>query len=232
MMTPEMKAARTAFEQRIEATQAALKSTAEYKSYEEAREQLRKFDDIFGPGEASAETAAPAPTNGRAKGTATATATVRRGPKPGQPRNKPGPKPKTDKPVKAKTNTSVGRNAVLSRERPPLKEAMVNVMGDKEMSAGDVIEALTKRNWAPAAAKPKEYIGFMFSKNSDTFQNVSRGIWKVKANVLRKASKAAATPRAKAVPSEAADVSPPKSTDEALSELGISKDGVEENPFR
>lgn len=272
MMTPEMEAARAAFVKSFEKAQSALKDTAEYKAYEQARDQLRKFDDVFSVNGTSTtstqdttQTRQAAPTP---KSTVTATATVRKGPK-GLKKTVPAEKPRKvkaapkatpkkttkagngrakatakttkktakaaksekDKTSNANPNAVAGRAAVQRGDRPPLKEAMVQVMGDREMSAKDVVDALAKRNWIPKSKKPNEYIGYMFSQNKDTFENTgTRGVWRVLSSVRRKAAKAMAktTPQ---VNGQATPKRSPEDTEAAIAELGISKEGVAENPF-
>ena len=117
---------------------------------------------------------------------------------------KKAPTKKAAKKNKAKKNTpkksreaavaraTKGRRAVASGERPPLKEAIVAVMGATTMNVGDVIKALDKKGWLPDSEEIRNYISFALSSNKETFERVTRGVYKVRAGVTFDRTKKAA----------------------------------------
>lgn len=113
-------------------------------------------------------------------------------------------------PLKVNKRALKGRQQVASGSRPPIKEAIVRVMGAKVMHTSEVLAALEAKGWAPAAKDPKQYVGYVLSSATDFFARVKakgRGFYKVKAKGTalataktskKKATKAKATPKAKA----------------------------------
>jgi hypothetical protein len=104
------------------------------------------------------------------------------------PKLKPLKPPKAPNPFsstpKKSPNVVAGRRAVALGLRPPLKEAIAKVMGNKAMGAADILEALEDRNWVPDAAKPQQYISCTLSSAKDIFERVEgqRGLYKVAAS--------------------------------------------------
>lgn len=145
--------------------------------------------------------------------------------------------PKKAKGGKAKTtntsNAAEGRRAVARGDRPPMKEAMVTVMGGpggKPFDAASIVEGLEKRGWMPQSKDPQQYISYMLSSNKDTFERIGRGQYTVRAGAtkaapkktrLKKATEAKTT---KAVPTNG-------EVDKELGDLGITEGNVAANPF-
>jgi len=88
----------------------------------------------------------------------------------------------------AARNAAEGRRAVAGGERPPLKDAMVIVMGNVNMSAQGVVDALARKKWLPSSSDHRQYISFMLSNNCpDTFERTeTRGYYRVANGVLQK----------------------------------------------
>lgn len=203
---PELKTARDSLARSVAKTQDALFATAEYKAFEAAREQLQKFDQAFNYNEESVAETTPV-TKGRKAKPATAKSTKKKA-EVKQTKQTKKAAAKTDKVAKNDKATE-GRRSVLRGERPPLKEAMIQIMGDRETSASAMASDLIQRGWAPKSGNLQNYISFTFSKNNDTFERVSHGVYRVKKKALAKK----------------------KSTEESLAELGIEDGQVAQNPF-
>jgi hypothetical protein len=154
-------------------------------------------------------------------------------------KGKPGPKPKAKpakaakevkasakaKPAKAakgkKTpaksenrRAAEGRAAVAKGLRPPIKDAIAQVMGDKTMNATEIFDILKGKNWLPNANDPRNYIAYVLSSSKSHFERVAnrgRGFYKVKG-VVASADNGKSK---KAAPEKS------KSSDTILEEAGI-----------
>lgn len=51
-------------------------------------------------------------------------------------------------------------------DRPAMKDAVSQVMGENVMSAGDVVEALKAKNWLPNTERPKDYVAYLRTPSS------------------------------------------------------------------
>lgn len=137
--------------------------------------------------------------------------------------------------AKGKTNTSnaaEGRRAVARGDRPPMKEAMVTVMGGpggKPFDAASIVEGLEKRGWMPQSKDPQQYISYMLSSNKDTFERVGRGQYTVRAGATKAAPKKTRLKK----PAEAKTAKAPTNgeVDKELGDLGITEGNVAANPF-
>lgn len=131
---------------------------------------------------------------------------------------------KATKKARGTSAAAEGRRAVARGDRPPIRQSMARVMGTKVMSATDIVEGLTKKNWLPGAKDPRTYCLYTLSANKDVFERVSRGRYKVKAGVTfdKKAKK---TKKTKKNDKPAAEVKA------GLADLGIKDDNIEANPF-
>lgn len=83
-------------------------------------------------------------------------------------------------------NTAEGRKAVASGERPPLKKAVVLVMGEDVMSAREVVDALEEKGWTPSSNNPCQYISYILSSNQpEVFERTGkRGYYRVRPGYL------------------------------------------------
>jgi hypothetical protein len=97
-------------------------------------------------------------------------------------------KAKAEKPAKAKpaktkaapaNAIAAGRRAVTEGLRPKLVDAVAIVMGDETLSAGDILERLKERGWAPGASAKQAYISYTLSDNEEIFKRVKRGEYAV-----------------------------------------------------
>lgn len=117
---------------------------------------------------------------------------------------------------------------------PPLHEKIKIVMGSKEMTIDDVIEALKAHDasWVPKSRDLNAYISLVLSTHlEDYFDRVKRGIYKVKKNA----------PAAATAPSTAKEASAPAPTGPGLAKTngkrgpsnGLEEFGtnVAESPF-
>jgi len=105
--------------------------------------------------------------------------------------------------AQSKKSAATGRQAVARGDRPPLKEAMVTVMGDDTVSSEQVIAALKTKGWMPDSKKPRQYISFMFSSNPEVFKRVGRGLYRVAKGTKAKGNGDSKKPQ-KAKPAPAA----------------------------
>jgi hypothetical protein len=131
------------------------------------------------------ETETPKPKKGRGKVKATAQVTK---PKAEAKKAEKAGTKKATKTVTAQSrkNASDGRDAVARGDRPPLKKAMVAVMGTKIMNASDILAALEAKGWAPASNDPHQYVSFMLSSNTpEVFERTEkRGHYRVRSGYL------------------------------------------------
>ncbi len=209
-----------------------------------AQDRLTKFDELFNEATpAPRKKPGPKPKAEKALETTTPKPRGKPGPKPKnkpvvetatpKPRGKPGPKPKGDKALKTETvktagksRAAEGRRAVARGERPPIKQAMAQVMGSDVCNPAMVAERLAAKGWTPSASNPKTYVGYMLSSSKDMFDRVpakGRGYYKVKASAVTTAETSSA-PEEKSSPkatSKAANGVGKPSTDEILKEAGF-----------
>jgi hypothetical protein len=144
---------------------------------------------------------------------------------------KPGPKPAASK------RAAAGREAVKAGLRPPIKDAMAQVMGEEVLNADTIFERLEKKEWLPNAKKPRAYIGYLLSATKERFESVptkGRGFYRVKDKTSKangggkktEETKAATVPakvETKASePKVAAAEKATTSADDVLAELGMS----------
>jgi hypothetical protein len=78
-------------------------------------------------------------------------------------------------------NAAAGRAAVTRGERPPLKTAIIQVMGERTMNATMIVEALEAKKWLPESNDPRQYISYMLSSNTPVvFERAGRrGFYRV-----------------------------------------------------
>lgn len=100
------------------------------------------------------------------------------------PKKGPGRKPKAkiDDAVSTKTRNT-------TKSRPSLKEAVATVLGTRTMGIQEVVEALRAKSWLPESANERGYVSTTLSSNKDLFEAVSRGQYRLIANVTSKPSK-------------------------------------------
>lgn len=66
-----------------------------------------------------------------------------------------------------------GTPIMQPQDRPPLKQAILLVMGDDTCNAGEILRRLSQKGWNPTNAKdPEQYIGYMLSSSRDVFKRV------------------------------------------------------------
>jgi hypothetical protein len=206
---------------------ALAQAVAEAKQkYDQAKAQLDKFDSVF----SGTPTTTPSEEG-------TTPAPKKRG-RPAKDRSAEAggatPAPKPGRPV---GSTTAGT-------RPPLREAMISVIGTGVMGADQVLAALEAKNWLPGGKDPKNYISYTFSKNKDVFERVSHGAYRIASGVLasNKGSKRAAPTAPVSDPTldtstldltsvEGATPISDEEVEQQLAELGLSKAGAEPNPF-
>lgn len=75
-----------------------------------------------------------------------------------------------------------GRQQVMRGERPPIRDALQIVLGQRTMKSRDIGEELKKRGWIPVSTNPMGYISYVLSKSTKHFQAVQRGTYRVKPN--------------------------------------------------
>jgi outer membrane biosynthesis protein TonB len=147
----------------------------------------------------AAPKAAPKAAQAAAKPKATVkgTAEVAKAPKDDE-----GGKPVTVT-AQSRKNASEGRDAIARGTRPPLKKAMVDVMGDDILNAKGVVEALGAKGWLPSSNDPHQYISYMLSSNHPkVFERTDkRGYYRVRPGYLAsQGNKGKKAPKAKAAP--------------------------------
>lgn len=200
----------------------ALHRTPQFKAVQTAEEKIARFQEFF-ENEKGGDNNTPAtPAPKRTRSTANKTpAPKANGRKPAAKKaNKgTGPKAKTPKATKtpkvkvtSSTKISEGRQAVSRGDRPKMKEAVATIIGKGQMSANEVVEGLKTRGWLPDSDNPRQYMSYVLSTHKDTFEAVSRGIYRVKSgvNFPKKSS---------------------RKVDSTLAEVGIENGNVGSNPF-
>jgi hypothetical protein len=92
--------------------------------------------------------------------------------------------------VKAKTRSKAtaeglrtaeeGRRQVALHERPPLKKAILTVLGSKEMTTMQVISLLRSRNWLPLGqAEQNVRVALcMMARDQEGVKRVRRGLYR------------------------------------------------------
>lgn len=141
------------------------------------------------------------------------------------------------------------RKAVASGDLPSLTNRLIEVMGKDDVGIPEVITRLAQKGWTPDSKDLPTYISYMLSSNKETFERVSRGVYRVsksatngkgpkgakgkvspaKTNgVASKRKKAAA---AAAAPAPAAPEPAPSQAEQELAELGATDGSVPSNPF-
>jgi hypothetical protein len=93
---------------------------------------------------------------------------------------KPGPKPRLTEKAEAEQIRVKNRQEIKAGLRPPVKEAMLKVMGTKSMKGKEIYKALEAKGWLPNSRDPKSYIFNMLSECPELFERVSRGLYQVK----------------------------------------------------
>ncbi len=95
-------------------------------------------------------------------------------------------------PKTQKSRAAEGRRAVLSGERPTLKDAMKQVMGTEVMNSAQIFEKLKEKGWLPNSNDPKNYIGYSLSSMKKDFEPVpaqGRGFYRVRGSATNGAAK-------------------------------------------
>lgn len=92
--------------------------------------------------------------------------------------------------AEGKKNVAQGCEDVLNGKRPPLRLALIKIIGTKAMRAAELVEKLTEKRWLPNSSNPRQYVSYVLSNNTpDTFERTSvRGQYRVTASVLDNAS--------------------------------------------
>jgi hypothetical protein len=114
----------------------------------------------------------------------------------------------------SKKNAGIGREDVARGKRPPLKYAMVKVMGSKTMNAKGIVTALDAKGWLPSSNDPHQYISYMLSSNHPkVFERTDkRGYYRVRPGFkLSKTAKKAvkkAEPKAEVPKAEKSPLTP------------------------
>lgn len=89
-------------------------------------------------------------------------------------------------------STAEGRRAVAEGRRPPIKDAISKVMGNRTMAIVDVFNGLKEKGWLPNSNEPRQYISYLLSTSKDRFErapNGGRGIYRVKSGATTTAPK-------------------------------------------
>jgi hypothetical protein len=108
------------------------------------------------------------------------------GPKPkaaAKPHHKPGPKPKAKVKAKAKAKVKAkaaskkapsraaqGRREVASGKRPPIKDVISKVLGNRVLHANEIYEAIKAKGQLPNSGDPRGYIGYLLSASKTTIK--------------------------------------------------------------
>jgi len=192
------------------------------------KSKLAKFDEVFSDTSTPKVRRKPGP---KPKATKAVTAAKTAEPKV---RRKPGPKPKAvkaaakspkapkaAKATKTRANNlaTQGRRAVAQGLRPPIKKAMIEVMGKKTTNATEIYEGLKAKDWLPNSNDPRAYISYLLSSFKDVFERVEgkgRGQYRVRDGVTTTTTKTTKKTEATA---EATSTS--SDVDEVLKEAGV-----------
>lgn len=124
---------------------------------------------------------------------------------------------KTDAaPKRGRRSTAEGRRAVAEGLRPPIKDAITKVLGNRTLTIGEIFDGLKEKNWLPNSAEPRQYISYLLSTSKDRFERApnGRGIYRVvQSNGVTNGS-------TKKVKANTAETSTGMSTDEILASAG------------
>ncbi len=135
------------------------------------------------------------------------------------------------------SRAAAGRRAVALRERPPLKNAIAEALGNKTLSAQEVYEILEARQQLPNADRPRVYVGYVLSANEDLYERATdkRGFYRLsplgKTTLLESAPGGKNSGPKENGSAKAASKAPEidgnaLSTDEILNEVGIGSGGT------
>lgn len=104
-----------------------------------------------------------------------------------EPKATEGVKPKAKKTAQATAQVTKKQPAASKgASLPPLKKAMLMVMGEETMTSGEIVEALEAKGWLPASKDPRQYVSFMLSSNTpEVFERTEkRGQYRVRSEYL------------------------------------------------
>jgi len=113
---------------------------------------------------------------------------------------------------------SNNRKAVAEGAMPSLRVRLATVIGDEHLKVSDIRKRLADRNWLPESADLSTYLSFSLTSNKETFDKVSRGVYKVKDEAKSRTILVAQPMR-------------PEEIEENLKELGADGD-LATNPFQ
>jgi len=139
---------------------------------------------------------------------------------------------------KVSVNATTGLEAVARGDRPPLKKAIVLVLGKKTMNSAQIVEVLKVKKWMPASSDPRQYVSYTLSSNTpDIFERTEkRGFYRVRdsAEVSPKNGNGNGNgkkPRAKGL-AKAKVVKPDPKVDAQLADLYGINTNVASDPFK
>jgi len=104
-----------------------------------------------------------------------------------------------------RARATAGRQAVARGDRPPLKQAMIEVMGSDTCNPAMVVERLASKGWTPSAGNPKTYVGEQLAKCPDTFLRQNRGFYQVNPELIVKGAPLEAVPTFDSIFSDGAE---------------------------
>lgn len=156
--------------------------------------------------------------------------TERRG--PGRPRKNESATEGNEKTSRKRTKDEVtvapshiadGRKAVAEGLRPPIKDAIAKVMGERTMTIDEIFEGLRANNWLPNSSEPRQYISYLLSTTKERFERVpsaGRGVYrgKVQATATEVAPRAPTVRKRVKAETSSAEV---RSTDQILADSGL-----------
>ena len=156
-------------------------------------------------------------TTGKRRGRPRKDASIATEPKRGRPRKN------VDGEIKVAPSAHIaeGRRAVAEGVRPPIKEAIATVMGDRTMTIDEIFEGLRAKNWLPNSNEPRQYISYLLSTSKERFERVrsaGRGVYRGKTTAEVETAPKAPTVRKRIKAEKVAEV---RSTDEILAESGV-----------
>lgn len=86
--------------------------------------------------------------------------------------SKKAPSKKAKRSSPAQDRAIQGRRAVAEGLRPPIKDAIENILGSSTMNIDDIYSALKQKEWLPTSADPRQYLAYLLATSKDRFERV------------------------------------------------------------
>ncbi len=75
-------------------------------------------------------------------------------------------------------NCAQGKREIRAGLRPPMREAILAVVGDTIVTPAGICDELERRNWLPTSRSPRSYVTKMITSLAPHIERVSRGYYR------------------------------------------------------